>query len=156
RMARPFEDHDELYWNATGNYWVFPIISARATVTLPDGAVISNLAGYTGEAGSTEQAVAIKRSSNTTARFRAQRELGPGEGMTIAVAFNKGVIAFPTGFAAFQQRLGDLRDVILPVLAALIAIAYNALAWWRVGRDPEKGTIIPLFHPPKGFSPPLV
>ncbi len=156
RMAREFPDHDELYWNATGNYWIFPILSARATVKLPDGAVISDLAGYTGEVGSTEQAVSIKRSSDTSATFRASRALGAGEGMTIAVAFNKGVIAFPTGFAALQQRLGDLRELLLPVLAALIAIAYNALAWFRIGRDPDKGTIIPLFHPPKGFSPPLV
>lgn len=156
RMARAFDDHDELYWNATGNYWIFPILAARANVTLPDGAVISNLVGYTGAAGSTEQAVSSKRLSDTTAAFRASRALGAGEGMTIAVAFNKGVIAFPTGFAAFQQQLGDLSEIVLPMLAALLAIAYNALAWFRVGRDPDKGTIIPLFHPPKGFSPPLV
>ena len=155
RMARAFEDHDELYWNVTGNYWIFPILSARATVTLPDGAIISELAGYTGEVGSTEQAVAIKRTSNTAATFRASRALGAGEGMTVAVAFQKGVIAYPSGFAAFMQRLSDLRETIIPVLAALFAVAYNALAWWRVGRDPEKGTIIPLFHAPKGFSPPL-
>lgn len=156
RMAREFEDHDELYWNVTGNYWIFPILSARATVTLPNGAIISELAGYTGEVGSTEQAVAVKRTSDTSATFRASRALGAGEGMTIAVAFEKGIIAYPTGFAAFMQRLGDLRETIIPVLAALLAVAYNALAWWRVGRDPEKGTIIPLFHAPKGFSPPLV
>jgi len=156
RMARQFDDHDELYWNATGNYWIFPILAARANVTLPDGSVISDLAAYTGQAGSSEQAVSIKRTSETTASFRANRALGAGEGMTIAVAFNKGIIAFPTGFAAFQQRLADLREVILPVLAALLAIAYNALAWFRVGRDPDRGTIIPLFHPPKGFSAPLV
>ncbi len=156
RMARSFEDHDELYWNATGNYWIFPILQASANVTLPDGAVISNLAGYTGAVGSTEQAVSSKRVSDTKASFRASRVLGAGEGMTIAVAFNKGVIAFPTGLAALQQRLGDLREVVLPLLAALIAIAYNALAWFRVGRDPARGTIIPLFHPPKDFSPALV
>src|SRR5690606_2815514 len=28
-------------------------------------------------------------------------------------------------------------------------------AWNRVGRDPAKGTIIPLFHPPRDFSPAL-
>ena len=156
RMARAFDDHDELYWNATGNYWIFPILAARANITLPDGAVITNLAGYTGTAGSTEQAVSIKQTSNSTVAFSASRMLGAGEGMTVAVAFNKGIIAFPAGFAAFQQQLGDLRDIILPLLAALLAIAYNALAWFRVGRDPEKGTIIPLFHPPAGFSPPLV
>lgn len=156
RMARAFEDHDELYWNVTGNYWIFPILSARANVTLPDGAVISNLVGYTGEVGSTEQAVSIKRSSDTTASFRASRALGAGEGMTVALAFNKGVIAYPTGLAALAEQLSDLREVIFPILAALIAVAYNALAWFRVGRDPAKGTIIPLFHPPKGFSAPLV
>ncbi len=155
RMARQFADHDELYWNATGNYWVFPILSARATVRLPDGAVISDLAGYTGVVGSTEEAVSIKRTSDTSASFRASRALGAGEGMTIAVAFNKGVIAFPTGFAALMQQLSDLRETIIPVLAALLAVAYNALAWFRVGRDPDKGTIIPLFHAPTGFSPPL-
>ena len=156
RMARSFEDHDELYWNVTGNYWIFPILSAEAQVTLPNGAVITQLAGYTGAAGSTEQAVASKRLADGTALFRATRQLGAGEGLTVAVAFNKGVIDYPTGMAALLQSIGDLRDTIVPVLAALLALAYNAFAWFRVGRDPAKGTIIPLFHPPKGFSPALV
>ena len=156
RMARAFADHDELYWNVTGNYWIFPIASATATVTLPDGAVITDLAGYTGLVGATEQAVSIKRNADNIASFRSTRALGAGEGMTIAIAFDKGVIQFPTGTDALLQRLVDLRDNIIPVLAALLAAAYNALAWFRVGRDPEKGVIIPRFHAPDGFSPALV
>src|SRR5690606_1426643 len=50
----------------------------------------------------------------------------------------------------------DHRDVVLPMIAVAIVLLYNLLAWSAVGRDPAKGTIIPLFHPPKGFSPPLV
>jgi len=38
----------------------------------------------------------------------------------------------------------------------LLVLAYNLAAWSAVGRDPEKGTIIPLFYPPTGFSPALV
>ena len=57
RMGRFFADHDELYWNATGNYWSFPIRRAVTNITLPPGAVISDLAGYTGAVGSTERAV---------------------------------------------------------------------------------------------------
>lgn len=155
RMARSFADHDELYWNATGNYWIFPIVNSVASVTLPKGAVISNLVGYTGQVGSTEQAVTITRTADNKAIFRTNRELAAGEGMSFSVAFNKGVLILPTGIAAFWQWLGDLRDVILPVLAALLALGYNLLAWLRVGRDPQKGTIIPLFHPPKDFSPGL-
>ena len=32
-----FKDHDELYWNVTGNGWNFPIETASATVVLPPG-----------------------------------------------------------------------------------------------------------------------
>ena len=155
RMARAFADHDELYWNATGNYWDFPIVKSIARVTLPDGAVISELSAYTGVAGSTEQAVTTTRNSDNTATFRTQRELGPGEGMSFAVSFQKGVIALPQGLDALLQEASDLREVWLPVLAVLLLLAYNFGAWWRVGRDPPKGTIIPLFHPPKDFSPAL-
>jgi hypothetical protein len=34
---RFFEEHDELYWNVTGDEWEVPIESARATITLPFG-----------------------------------------------------------------------------------------------------------------------
>ncbi len=155
RMARSFDTHDELYWNATGNYWDFPILKSVARVTLPDDAVINDLSAYTGVAGSTEQAVTITRNSDTEATFRTQRALAAGEGMTFAVSFQKGVIAYPAGFDALLQSASDLREVWLPVLSVLVLLVYNLSAWWRVGRDPPKGTIIPLFHPPKDFSPGL-
>ncbi|MDV3251674.1 DUF2207 domain-containing protein [Devosia sp. BK] len=155
RMARPFETYDELYWNATGNYWNFPILRSVARVTLPEGAVIENMSAFTGDVGSTETAVTITRTSDNQATFRTQRELGPGEGMSFAVSFQKGIIAFPTGVDALVQEASDLREVWLPVVAVLLLLLYNFGAWMRVGRDPPKGTIIPLFHPPKNFSPAL-
>lgn len=156
RMARPSADGgDELYWNATGNYWDFPVLTSVAQVHLPDGAVIANMAAYTGVLGSTESAVTITRESDTSAVFRTRRELGPGEGMSFAVSFQEGIVAYPEGTDAVLQSVSDSRDVWLPVLSVLVLLVYNFTAWLRVGRDPPKGTIIPLFHPPKGFSPAL-
>jgi len=155
RMARSFADHDELYWNATGNYWDFPILRSVARVTLPDGAVISDLSAYTGEVGSSETAVTITRTADNQATFRTQRALAPGEGMTFAVSFQKGIIHYPEGLGALMRTVSDLREIWLPVLAVLALLGYNLIAWWHVGRDPPKGTIIPLFHPPKDFSPAL-
>ena len=156
RMVRPSADGgDELYWNVTGNYWDFPILSAVARVRLPQGAVIRNLAAYTGAAGSREQAVTITRESDSSAIFRSQRELGPGEGMTIAVSFQEGIIAYPEGTDALVQAISDQREVLFSVAAVLALLLYNFTAWLRVGRDPPKGVIIPRFHPPKGFSPAL-
>ncbi|MHA6298356.1 DUF2207 domain-containing protein [Devosia sp. CAU 1758] len=155
RMARPTKKGDELYWNATGNYWDFPILTSVARVRLPQGAVLNDLSAYTGAAGSTERAVSVTRENDTTAIFRTQRVLAPGEGMTFSVSFQKGVISYPEGMDALLQTASDLREVWLPVLAVILLLVYNFSAWMRVGRDPPKGTIIPLFHPPRDFSPAL-
>lgn len=156
RMVRPSADGgDELYWNATGNYWDFPILAATALVHLPEGAVIRNLSAYTGAAGSTEQAVTITRESDNSASFRTRRALGPGEGMSFALSFQQGIIAYPEGGEALLQAVSDQRETLLAVGSVLLLLLYNFTAWLRVGRDPPKGTIIPLFHPPKGFSPAL-
>jgi uncharacterized membrane protein YgcG len=156
RMGRLFADHDELYWNATGNYWDFPILSSVTNIALPAGAVIQNLAGYTGATGSTEQAVTINRTSANTATIRTNRALARGEGVTVAAAFQKGILAEPNDTQRALWWLSDHRDLILPLLAVAIVLLYNFFAWSAVGRDPAKGTIIPLFYPPKGFSPALV
>jgi uncharacterized membrane protein YgcG len=156
RMARLFEDHDELYWNATGNFWDFPIERAVATIKLPQGAVISELAGYTGRTGSTEQAVTITKTSDNTATFRVNRVLASGEGVTVAAMFQKGIIPEPTDYQRVIYWLSDHRDVILPLVAVALVLLYNLFAWGAVGRDPARGTIIPLFHPPRNFSPALV
>lgn len=155
RMGRFFPDRDELYWNATGNYWDFPIERSVTRITLPQGAVISQLAGYTGAVGSTEQAVDIDRTSDNTATLTATRRLEPGEGVTVAAAFQKGILAQPEGLTAVLNWISDHRDLVFPGVAVFLVLAYNLFAWSAVGRDPAKGTIIPLFHPPKGFSPAL-
>jgi uncharacterized membrane protein YgcG len=156
RMGRYFSDYDELYWNATGNYWNFPILDAVATVTLPEGAVISDTAAYTGAVGSKEKSVTTKLRADNVAIFRGERLLQPGEGLTVAVAFQKGILVAPAGTIMALYWFLDRQDVIMPTIAALLVLLYFSLAWSSVGRDPAGGTIIPLFHPPKGFSPGLV
>ena len=46
-----FEDHDELYFNVTGNYWDVPILHAEANVTVPEISHL-NVSCFTGEIGS--------------------------------------------------------------------------------------------------------
>ena len=156
RMARFFADHDELYWNATGNYWNFPIETATATLIVPDGAKIDGAVGYTGRPGSKEQAVTISNQTDTSASFAATRTLEPGEGMSVAVKFQKGVLVAPEGIASLGNWLSDHRELVFPAIGALIVLMYNYFAWSAVGRDPRKGTIIPLFHPPEDLSAPMV
>ena len=59
RQLGYFEDHDELYWNVTGNGWDFRILQASARLTLPQEIGISELAveGYTGPFGASAEGI---------------------------------------------------------------------------------------------------
>ncbi len=150
-----FADHDELYWNATGNGWMFPIDEARATVHLPSGIGREDVRtiGYTGAQGSTEQAYEAQVEGGPRAEFRATRPLEAYEGLTIAVSWPKGFVTPPTN----QERLGwffrDNRPALIALLGLAAVFAYYFAVWSRVGRDPERGTIMPLYEPPAGMSP---
>jgi hypothetical protein len=156
RMGRYFADYDELYWNATGNYWMFPIMSATAILKAPQGAVIDGAAGWTGVPGSTEQAVNIDQTSDNSVTFRTTRELSAGEGLTAAVKFQKGILVAPEGLTGIGNWISDHRELVFPAFAVFMVLLYNFFAWSAVGRDPARGTIIPLFHAPKGMSPALM
>ncbi|WP_127144744.1 DUF2207 domain-containing protein [Pelagibacterium montanilacus] len=155
RAARMFGDRDEIYWNATGNFWEFSINQATAVVTLPEGATISDLAVFTGPQGAVESEASIERLSDRQARFVTTSRLAPYEGMTVAVAFEPGILSAPEGFDAFGYWLSDNRDFWVPALLLAIVFVYNGWAWSTVGRDPARGVIFPRFHAPKGFSPAL-
>ncbi|MEX0627053.1 MAG: DUF2207 domain-containing protein, partial [Cucumibacter sp.] len=155
RQARRFDDHDELYWSATGNFWSFPILAAVATVTLPEGATITQTAAYTGAFGEAGADATVTRENANRVVFRANRTLDPEEGMTVVVGFAKGALAEPGAFENAINYLSDFRNLILPALAAFLVLLYNFFAWEAVGRDPQKGVIVPLFHAPQNFSPAL-
>jgi len=156
RQVGFFDKFDELYWNATGNGWNFYIDSATAVITLPKGAQIGQNAFYTGPQGATGKDARVVEQEGTRIVWRTTRRLAPNEGLTVAVAWQKGIVSPPTGS---QQAVYFLKDN-LPILAALIGLIgvglYYLTTWSRVGRDPAEGTIIPLFSPPNEMSPAAV
>lgn len=156
RQIRFRDEFDELYFNAIGQFWAFPIDRAVVRVQLPDGINILNTTAFSGRYGEDKQDVDIRTNEDGDIIFSATRAFAPYEGLSVAIAMEKGVIEEPQGTIAFLYMLSDLRGQIFPPIFAILVLFYNVLAWTRVGRDPPKGTIIPLFYPPKGFSPALV
>jgi uncharacterized membrane protein YgcG len=155
RQIRFFGDHDELYWNVTGNGWQFPIANASASVTLPEGARVTQTAAFTGPYGSRERNARMSNRGNT-ATFSTTVPLDRNEGLTIVVGFPKGVIAPPS---ADQQRAWWLRDNmgLLIGFGGLILVAvYYGRSWLTVGRDPESGVMVPRWDAPDGTSPALI
>lgn len=150
-----FEDHDELYWNVTGNGWDFPIREASATVHLP-GNVLSDeiqLEAYTGPQGSTAKDYRAQKRGEGNAQFQTTRPLGRREGLTIVVGWPKGVVREPGQMERAGYFLWDNLAVIAGLLGWGLIFLYYFLVWLAVGKDPAKGTIFPRFEPPKDFSP---
>ncbi len=148
-----FQDYDELYWNVTGNGWTFPIDQATAIVRLPSAAKIIQHHAYTGYQGEDGSDARVINGTGNEYTAVTTRSFAPGEGLTVAVAWQKGVVAPPTDV---QKQVWFLRDNagLIGLVATLLAVAaYFFYAWTKVGRDPPAGTIIPLFAPPASVGP---
>jgi uncharacterized membrane protein YgcG len=147
-----FADYDELYWNATGTGWTFPIDVAEARITLPEAVPLRQTAFYTGMQGARGQDAAIVEQTSGHIVFRTTRALPAGSGLTVAAAWPKGLVAEPT---ASQQTgwwlLDNLPGVVAGAGLALV-LGFYIFTWAQFGRDPPRGTIIPLFGPPDGMS----
>jgi uncharacterized membrane protein YgcG len=150
-----FDDHDELYFNAIGNGWIFPIDKAVVTVTLPFQVPAGqlDLSVYLGQFESKEARASIDVISASKVRFETKRPLQPREGLTIAVGWPKGLIDKPALEQKIHWFLSDNAAAIVLLLGLLAPLGWYLWAWNKVGRDPGKGVIIPRFEPPEGLSP---
>ena len=92
-----FRDHDELYWNVTGNEWAFNIDKASAVVHLPPDISSGEIKcfAFTGSYGSRGNDYNNSKSIST-ATFNTNRILGAREGLTIVVEWPKGFVKEPT------------------------------------------------------------
>jgi uncharacterized membrane protein YgcG len=156
RQLGYFDEFDELYWNVTGNGWSFPIEQVQAVVEPPPDAEVLEVSAYTGPEGARGQDFTVNRDDPGNIHFVTTRTLRPREGLTIAVSWPKGFVPTP----GFTDKVGYFLSAnpttISGVLGMIILMAYYLSIWFKIGRDPAKGPIIPLFSPPKGFTPAAV
>ena len=150
-----FENHDELYFNAIGNDWVFPIDRAAVSVTLPfdvepDRAEVNI---YAGAYGSNRDIAVRQVFDGRTLDLSSDAGLAPREGLTVSLTWPKGRIAEPSAVQKAHGFLADNGGALVLLLTLAGVLAWYAWAWNRVGRDPDGGVIIPRYAPPKGLSP---
>jgi uncharacterized membrane protein YgcG len=153
RQIGRFGAYDELYWNATGNGWVFPIDVAEVRIRLPQAVRFGQRAAYTGVQGATASDAEVASEAPGDIAFRTTRPLEPYQGLTIAAAFPNGVVAEPTGGARVRDWMADNGPPAVGLLALLGLCAFYYVAWRRAGRDPRRGTVVPIFSPPDALSP---
>lgn len=160
-----FSDHDEFYWNVTGNGWVVPIQKASGTVrlpqTLPETDIKMNC--FTGVAGSSNHSCGSVYIQGA-ATMSAASSLGISEGLTIAVSFPKNIVDVLEPVPVIEKVLTPWEKfvaqatVIGMILAGILWYfglpIYIILRWVRLGRDPKPviGVASAWFEPPKTKS----
>jgi uncharacterized protein (TIGR04222 family) len=131
-----FSDHDELYWNATGNQWPVPIEQATVRVFAPTD--ILRVACFAGSAGSSLPC-ADSRVLGGRAVF-GETGLGPDQGVTIVVGIPTGVVPGPRPI--LQERwslqtafeLTPLTGSLAGGLLLILILGIGRLLWAK-GRD---------------------
>ncbi len=156
-QLKSLKDFDELYWNVTGNGWSFKIDSASCTVILPKGAASLSSKCYTGSQGDSAANCNISQTTmgdSVVIVFRATKSLQPYQGLTIATSWPKGFVQNQLStWQTIKYYVWNNKAVFFLPLAALFSAIFCFIFWFRHGRDPEKGTVYPLFEPPAGYGP---
>jgi len=158
RQIGYFDKFDELYWNATGNGWDFLIENVSVTINLPSQVSQDDLKiyAYTGKSGLKGRDYKSEIISGNKVKFISTTILYPGEGITISVQWPKGLVHEPSKGEKFVYFARDNIQIIIGLIGIVILILYYLAIWVKVGRDPSKGLIIPLYEPPLKMSPAAV
>ena len=148
-----FDHFDEVYWNVTGNEWKVPMQNVKSSVSF-DGITIDAIAQsscYEGIKGATKPCL-MEVSGNTLISHSSF--LNPGEGVTIAVAVNKGLISGISRIGGEKYAQSHSVRKILEIVIGILVILFAFLYRFVFIRDPKsKNPMVAWYEPPVGFSP---
>ena len=145
---RFFDEHDELYWNVTGDEWEVPIRAATAEIDLPAGAAGLRAIAFNGMYGSTARDARVTI-DGPVVRITMPHALGYHEGLTAVVGWDKGLVTAPTATARAMETASSNWPLVIPIPVFLLVF----WRWWRRGRDPRRRPIAVQYEPPIGMSP---
>jgi uncharacterized membrane protein len=154
-----YSDHDELYWNITGNEWNVPIASTTASVVWPAEIKKEDIKStcYTGSLGSSVSDCSYLVDDRIQDNIRSNRILSTNEGLTIIVGFPKNIVAVlePKEFVSFWNTfVGKLMIGLIGFIGLIWYVFlpfYIIYRWLKFGRDPKStvGVTTAWFDPPK-------
>ena len=150
-----FKDHDELYWNVTGNDTIFPIERVVAKVHLPhdvpkDSTRAEAYTGFFGRKGTDYKTYV---DDEGVVYFETTRPLRPHEGMSIVASWPKGFITPPSLTMQLSYFFRDNLAFLLLLLGFFLVVFFYRWSYRAIRKDVREGTVIPRFHPPEHLSP---
>jgi uncharacterized membrane protein YgcG len=150
------QDHDEFYWNVTGNYWSAPIDAASASVSVSSSHASKDLwaSCYTGRYGSAEKSCSVDAARNA-AVFKTSQRLDPREGLTIAFGWEKSLVSPPSALMKIIWMIDPASNWVFSL--PLISLMIMTHLWRTTGRDPRvRESVTVRYEPPVCDGVPLI
>ncbi|HLC49046.1 MAG TPA: DUF2207 domain-containing protein [Candidatus Andersenbacteria bacterium] len=130
-----FDAYDELYWNVTGNAWEVPIETVQATVRLPERISFDNLqlSRYCGMEGEQKICGTFTENERGDIEFYTLPgdTISPGEQVTIAVGFSKGMVPVPNTWDFILSFIQHYWFIPFPFLIAYLWFRKRLNYWHR-------------------------
>lgn len=130
KAINSFDDHDELYWDITGEGWEIPILDSQAEI-VSQFAQIEQVDCFSGNFGSND-GLCQQQFDSGTALFLYERQINYGDNMTVVIGLNKdNQLLFPTvtdNLISWLKHNWSMFLIPFPLLAM-------AIFWLQKGRD---------------------
>ena len=148
----------QVYFNAVGQYWDFPIQNAKVTVHYEGNSEFSQdeikrFEVYRGKYGETNKDFTYKINKNnieiTAKNFTSK------EGLTFLLDLKTTKINI-TASEKFELFVRLNSELFVIGFGLFLLFIYMLITWNVYGKDPEKKAIIPSFEIPKDVSPMMV
>jgi hypothetical protein len=150
---RHFEDHSELYWDATGDGWDAVLRKVSVKVAVPEG--VQQVDCFAGPVGSTD--TCEQKSITGESGLFGASNLNRGEQLTVVAGIRAGVVSNDTPIVVdppgVLQRAGvSVLGLIGSGLATLGAIVAAVLYTKNGNRDQRFAGLPPGTFPPSGMN----
>lgn len=147
-----FSDHDEIYWNAIGTSWNFPIDQATSIINLPKNSEIIDTNFYTGRYGSKGKDAYIDI-DNKSIITKTTKPLLKNEGMSVKISIKKGSISEISLLEHLIIFINYHTILISSSIGMFIIFIFYFSAWWKIKYKSYSGHITPTSTPPTDISP---
>ncbi len=154
-QVRSFSDHDELYWNINGAGWNFVIDKMSARVHLPGDVPYDRITieGYSGTTDPQYPGYRTRILREGGAEIRSTRDYPPGESLTFALTWPPGYVDLPSAAERRKKLMNDNQESVYALGTLLVLALYFLVVWSRVGKDPQRGPLVPQYEPDPAYSP---
>ncbi|WP_328993892.1 DUF2207 domain-containing protein [Kribbella sp. NBC_01245] len=154
---RHFDDHSELYWDATGADWKATIKTVTVSAQVPEG--VTRVECFTGPPRSTQQCQ--QKSVQAGKGTFIQTNIEPGDQLTVVAGIKAGVVSNDTPIVVDPpgplERVGlSLWALLASLVTTAIAVTAGVMYHKRGFRDERFAGMPPGAFPPAGAVAPAV